>query len=114
MKRAKKHIHLLSIYERLNNQQKKNVQKFLDNDQVKFICEIAINLLKGNLPVNCKTKEKLKKYKGKIRKLACSGPLKAKKKILQVGGFFPALLGILGQAAVGSLLQKLISSTQDG
>jgi len=66
------------------------------------------------LPINCQTKEKLKKYKGKIRKLACSGPLKIKKKILQVGGFFPALLGILGQAAVGALIQKLIGSAQDG
>lgn len=114
MKRAKKHLHLISNFAQLNKAQKKSVQKNLDKDQIKFLCEIAINLLCGNLPVNCEVKSKLKRFKKKLRKLASGCAFEAKKKVLQVGGFLPGLLSILASAAIGPLLEKLISKFSNG
>ena len=72
---------------------------------VKAICECALNLLKGNIPVSPHQKRSLAKYKTSLRKIGTKkGNLYTKKKlIIQQGGF----LNILIPSAL-SLLTSLI------
>lgn len=78
-----------------------------DDKFVQCICEICLNLLKGNVPVNKPQKKKLHSHKNIIRKLAHNVKnIKNKKKLLQKGGgvFLPLLFTI-----IGPIISKLIS-----
>lgn len=64
-------------------------------DFIKSIVECIENVLKGNIELRKKCKDKLRRYKSILRKIFSSGnKLRAKKKlIVQNGGsFLPALL----------------------
>ncbi len=60
----------------------------------KAVCELAANLLAGNLKISTKDKAKLKRYKHTLRCLAKGKSLSLKRKrgLLQKGGFLGALL----------------------
>lgn len=75
---------------------------------IKTLSEISLNILKGNTNQQPHMIKKLKKYKKKLRCLACSKrSIKAKRNILvQRGGFLPALLGTLLSGIIGTLLQR--------
>lgn len=108
MKRIKRNSHLLTSFHKLNKRQQENVKKNLDNDQIKFISELCLNLLNKNISLSDEIKKKLSPLKCKIRKMACKfRSLKQKKAILQKGGFLPALLGFLGRSALTALLSSL-------
>ena len=65
---------------------------------MKSVCECALNVLRGRVPLTKKQKAKLARYKTSLRKLATkrgSGTLKSKKKLVQKGGFLTALLAPL-------------------
>lgn len=64
-------------------------------DFVKSLCEIALNVLSGNIPLTDKQYKLLKKKKKLIRLVASKkGSLTSKKKKLnQTGGFLFSLLG---------------------
>ena len=57
-------------------------------EQVHVMCEVCHNLLKGNIPISQRQKERLEPHKDDIRVLArASIPFKTKKKLLvQRGG----------------------------
>lgn len=76
-------------------------------DLINALCEIALNVLKGAIPLNDKQYRQLKKKKAVIRRLAdkkVKTPQK-RKAINQSGGFLLPLLG----AAI-PLITSLISS----
>lgn len=109
--RLKRNHHLLSSFLKLNKKQQNSVVKHLDQDQVKFMCELCINLMNGNLPIDEATKRKLLSHKHKIRKLVdrkCV--LKTKKRVIQRGGFVPALLAALAPAALSFLAEKYMNN----
>lgn len=85
--------------------QRKELLKRLPNSDIKTVCECALNLLHGNIPISTLQKAKLQKYKGLLRTLAKrKTPLYKKRKILiQKGGFLQVLL----PAAIG-LISSLI------
>jgi hypothetical protein len=57
------------------------------------LCECALNVLKGNVPLKKLHKTKLSRFKHKLRKLASKKTrVKLKKRIVQTGGFIDALL----------------------
>lgn len=78
---------------------RKAILKYCNEDVIKAITEIVINILHGNLNVNNETKKKLKKYKKQLRTVAT--PSKnyttiKRKAILQHGGsFLPTVIGLL-------------------
>lgn len=77
-----------------------------DKKFVQCICEICLNLLKGNVPLNKPQKGKLCRHRRTIRKLARNiKNNKNKKKLLQRGGgvFLPLLFSI-----VTPILTKLL------
>ena len=82
------------------------------NCVIDSISEIALNCLKGNIPIkNCDFK-KLKVQKKILRKLTEKSPVKNRRRlIIQKGGFLPIListaLGFLGTVAADYLKNKL-------
>lgn len=64
-------------------------------DFINAICEIALNVLKGNLPLNTSQYRRLQKKKAVIRLVANKkvNTLKKRKAITQHGGFLIPLLG---------------------
>ena len=79
-------------------------------DRIKVLCEICLNLLEGNIPVNGEEKQKLKRHRKKIEVLADRKvALKQKRPIInQRGGFIgtlasvalPVLTGIIAKAVL--------------
>ena len=79
-------------------------------DKIKVLCEICLNLLEGNIPVNGEEKQKLKRHRKKIEVLADRKvALKQKRPIInQRGGFIgtlasvalPVLTGIIAKAVL--------------
>ena len=86
---------------------RKNRHKFIDScgeGLVKSICECSANVLHGNLQITDKNKNKLKKYKKDMRKLALkSKSLSSKKRLIQKGGFLLPLLGAVLPALASTI-----------
>lgn len=115
MDRVRRNVHLLSSFQNLNNNQQKAVQKHLDPDQVKFICELCENVLNENVPVDECLRKKLRPHKLKIRRLTNSKKgLKEKKSILQTGRFLPALLASLASPIIISAIEKYLVNDGKG
>ena len=72
----------------------KAILKEGNKDLVETLCECCINVLYGNVPLTSSQKKKLARFKRVMRKLAVKSKtsLKQKKKLLQTGGFLPALI----------------------
>lgn len=94
----------------LNDKQRKALLQQADAKLVRRICECALNVLIGNVPLDKREKARLRRHAGTLRKLAEPRVSLSKKKkiILQRGGggFLPALLAPL----VGSILADLIKT----
>ena len=106
--RLKKHSDTLSVMSKANPKVNKVLIQNANKELVYCLCECAHNVLKGNVPLNPSQKRKLNRYKQGLRSLVKSKTsVLKKKKILQQGGFLPALLGpILGIA--GPIIGKLL------
>ena len=72
-----------------------------DKDLIFCLAEIALNILRGNVPLTPHHKTKLCKHKTALRTLVkTKTSLKRKRQILQSGGFLGAVLGpLLGTLA---------------
>ena len=67
-----------------------------DKDLLQCLSECALNILRENVSLTPSEKAALVKYRLKVRKLSDKKtPLKEKHKIVQTGGFSPALLAPL-------------------
>lgn len=95
--RLKRNAHLLNALYKSGPQKRKDIMLHSSPDFVKTICEIALNILKGNISLSPSQYKTLKKYKTNIRLLADRKVgINRKRRILstQRGGFFP-LLGVI-------------------
>ena len=104
---AKENKALLRLLLKSKPNARKAILQNADPDLIKSICECSYNVLEGNVPLNNKEKNKLKKYKNTLRYLVKKGPsLKQRKKriIVQKGGFLTALLAPI----LGGILSTLI------
>lgn len=105
MNRVKRHVHLLHLLSSAGPQQRKAILKTASNDQIKSLCEICHNLLRGNIPTA--KVNKLVSYKRVIRQLADKKiPISRKRKLFinQRGSGFlsillPTVLSLLGIGA---------------
>ena len=90
--------------------------KNADAGLIKCLCECALNILKGNVPLTPSQKQKLKRHKTQLRALVKrSQPLSKKKRTLQKGGFMPAILAPILTSilpTIGSTIGKLISAAR--
>ena len=102
MKNLRKNYHFLHVLAKSTPIQKRALLKTANHSQMSALCEICLNALAGNLPINIK---RMKRYKHILRKLAKRTiGVKSKKKILltnQVGGFLPAIAPVILSALAG-------------
>ena len=105
--RLRKHANTLQLL--LKNKSKVNnvVIENADRDLISCLCECAFNVLKGNVPLTRPQKRRLARHKQGLRALTASKTSsKSKRKVLQTGGFLPALLAPV-LSFVGPLLSKI-------
>lgn len=98
---------LLKALLKLKPQQRLAILKSADKELVRCLCECALNVIKGKVPVNSGHKKKLSPYKQLLRKLVLKkGSWKNKKKILlQKGGnFIPLILGPILSTVLSAVL----------
>ena len=101
----------------------KAILRGADKELLQCLSECALNILKGNVTLKPSEKARLTKYRQKLRKVADKKvSLKQKHKILQTGGFAPALLAPLlapliaplAKRAVGGLARKAVGGLLQG
>ena len=95
--RVRRNLSLLKQLLHSSPSQRKIIIKSASKDLILTLCEIAVNILKGKVPLNPTQYQKLKKKRIGIRLFADKkvGLLKKKKKLLnQSGGFLLPLLSI--------------------
>src|ERR1700755_1724463 len=105
-KLVKKYLPIMLEFKKLDPISKKALI-MEDEKLTKCVCEICLNLIKGNIPLNKPQKVKLRRHKNIIRKLARKVKnLKNKMKLLQKGSgvFLPLLFSV-----ISPLLSKIIS-----
>lgn len=106
---VRKDAALLTALIHATPKERKALLKAFDVSRIRSVCECAYNLLLGNIPLDHKCKNKLKKYKTPLRRLVKRGESWAKKRkylVQQGGGFFlPLLLSTVLQV----ILNKAIS-----
>ena len=105
--RVKRNFDLLKWLCRCKSSAQKSVLHHADRDVVDTICEVCLNVLKGNVPMSPEQKRRLSKHKHTLRRLASSSRSsdKAKRVLVQKGVFLSALLPAL-ISGLGSLLSK--------
>ena len=108
--RIKRNAVLLKALYHATPQKRKDIIAHCSPDFLQALCEIALNLLKGNIPLSASQYKKLKSQKKIIRLLADRKTgLKRKHQVLkkQSGGFiFPLLSAAV--PLIGNLLGGLI------
>lgn len=107
--KLQKHYHFLRLLAHSHPAQKRGLLQTANNSQLASICEICLNVLRGNIPIV--KSHKLKKYKTLLRVLAKRNEsMQKKKKMLmnQSGGFLPIIAPAI-ISALGGILGPLIS-----
>ena len=93
--RVKRNLPLLHWLSRAKPKTVKSVLRGVDRDVLDTICEVCLNVLKGNVPMTPQQKRRLSKHKQTLRRLASASRRsdKVKRALVQKGGFLPLLLG---------------------
>lgn len=103
---GRKHAAILRALCHLTNEQRLAVLRKADLKLVKCICECALNILRGNIPLKQPHKQRLKRYACLLRRLTDkNNSWKNKKRlIIQRGGFLPLILAPI----LSTVLSRLI------
>ena len=99
--------------------QRNGVLKGANKDLVECLCECALNILHGNVPLTSQQKRNLRCHKNTLRSLGSrtvSLTEKKKKLVNQKGGFISALavpvLSILGELVIGGIKKGIARRRQ--
>lgn len=103
--RLLRYKNLLSEYPKLSKKERETVRRNLSDDFIKFVTEIVFNLKNGAIEIGHRAGNNLKAYKGRMKKLICpQSTLRARKKLVQQGGF---LMTLLTNVAIPLLVEAL-------
>ena len=106
---VKRQAHTLKVLAKSKPHVCKSILKEADNDLLKCLSECAYNVLRGNVRLTKPQKTKLAKHKQKLRKVADrKTSLKLKRKLVQSGGFLPALLAPLLVSVIAPLAGEAV------
>lgn len=109
--RVKRQAHILATLSKAHPSVCNLILKNADKDLLKCLSECAYNILKGNVDLSPSEKTKLTKYKQKLRQVADKKTsLKKKHRLIQVGGFIPALLAPLLTSIIAPLAIDAVGS----
>ena len=102
--RVKKLTPFVLTLRSLKPKQRKILLSYSTKDQIRGIEEIALNIIKNNTPLKPAELEVCRRWRKPLKMLALKRyPIKAKKDILQQGGFLGAILPILA-SVLGSVI----------
>ena len=103
-----KYAAILQALYHLDKSQRDALLRKADTKLIRHICECALNVLHGNVPLKPVHKKRLRKHAHILRKLSNPGGHLARKKklIVQSGGFLPALLAPIIGTVLASLIAK--------
>ena len=83
----------LKLLKEASPKMRKKIMKNCKQTLLCCLCECALNVLKGNVPLKKAQKTRLSRFKQKLRKLTSKKTRqKIKRQIVQSGGFIGALL----------------------
>lgn len=102
----RKNALLLKLLSKATPVASKAILKTGDRDLINALCECSLNVLKGNVPLTCRQKKRLSRYKSTLRELA-NRKYSVKKKrqaLMQKGGFLQYLIEPV-VAAIGDILR---------
>jgi len=106
--RVKKYLPVLKRIRRLGDKARREYVRKCDREFVDCVSECAKNVIKGNVPLTSRQMTTLRRKKYDLRALSKrKTSLKAKRKILQKGGFLSALLPPVLSVLGGLLLNSL-------
>lgn len=113
--RVQKHVDILRALVQLKPKQRKALLETADPGLIFALCEVAKNILAGNIALTLGQKRSLARHRIVLRRLACRKvPLKEKRTMLinQSGGFFwlpflAPVLGYLAKTAVQAIVEKI-------
>lgn len=93
--RVKRHLSLMELIYKSKPHMRRLIISKASPDFINALCELALNVLKGNVPLSSNQYKQLQKQKSVIRFVADKKvkALKKKKAITQRGGFLLPLLG---------------------
>ena len=107
--RVQRQAHILRALSKAHPHVCQAILKGANTDLLKCLSECAYNILRGNVKLTAVQKTRLTKYKQKLRKVADrKTSLKQKQKIVQTGGFLPALLAPLLTTVIAPLAGEAI------
>jgi hypothetical protein len=116
MSHLEKHLALLKVLATSDPKLSNVIIKNVNNKLVCVICEIAKNILLGNVPLDDSTRKKLLKYKEDLRKLSKRDKkmtTKSRKRIIlknnQKGGFLPLLIAPILSIAAEVIASKVLN-----
>ena len=103
---VKKNAGILRLLSKSKGKVLKDIIRACDASLVKAVCECAANVLKGRVPLSSNHKGRLRRFAKHLRTITNKKvSIRRRKKIIQEGGFLPALLAplaaILGGVATG-------------
>lgn len=107
MERIKKNHNFLKILSLSDKKLQNQIIDKSNKDQIYCLCEIVLNLLKGNINLSNQELKKLGKYKNSFRKLIRKSNIRQKKKVIQSGGFLSVLIPSI-ISALSPILSELI------
>lgn len=103
---VKKHGDFLKVLAKCNAKQRKALILNINPNLLKCLCECSLNVLKGNVKLTSNQKKQLSRHKRTLRTLVDRKiSTKRKKKILQKGGFLPALLAPILSTLAGLFIR---------
>jgi len=105
--RVKKFLPFLKRIRRMADKARREYVKKCDKQFIDCVSECSVNVIKGNVPLTVRQKSALRRRRNDLRALSRrKTSLKAKRKILQKGGFLGSLLPPVLSLLGGLLLQK--------
>jgi hypothetical protein len=107
--RIQKKTAFLREFHKCSNQNRKKLLKTATPNQIKSVCECALNVVNGNVPVKGRLLHKLKAHRKVLKQLSFGkGTINTKRRLLiQRGGFLPVLAAAL-LPLVGTLVDRLV------
>ena len=107
-RRLKDNAHALHILSKSSSKRRKAILKHAHKELITCLCECALNVLKGRVPLSPTQKKKLTRHKKHLRALADKKSSHAKRKrlLVQKGGFLGSLLAAILGTLGGLLFSK--------
>jgi hypothetical protein len=104
---TKRQAAILQTLQQTRPRERATILEGVDSDIIRALCDMCLNVLRGNVPLTTSQMQRLKRHKQTLRSMATRRiPLITKRKLIrQRGGFLPLLLPIIA-SAVGGLLSS--------